>query len=167
LTNSLAATDVTAVHAGYRRYRKDLLAAGVQLYEVKPVASGNDAARRKQLFGSSKASLHAKTFVIDSQRVFIGSMNFDPRSVYLNTEIGVLCDSEALAGQIIDYVEPQLDKIAWRLELRTDATGNLRIVWIDTTPDGTAVELGTEPDASFLRRAGVWLMGLLPIESQL
>ncbi|MEA3091787.1 MAG: cardiolipin synthase [Caballeronia sp.] len=167
LTNSLVATDVAAVHAGYRRYREDLLAAGVQLYEFKPVASGRDAVRKRQFFGSSKASLHAKTFVFDRHRVFIGSMNLDPRSVYLNTEIGVLCDSEAIAGQVIGYVEPQLDKIAWRLELRTDANGTRRTVWIDTAADGTVAELDTEPDASFLRRAGVWFMGLLPIESQL
>jgi putative cardiolipin synthase len=105
--------------------------------------------------------------VFDRHRVFIGSMNLDPRSVYLNTEIGVLCDSEAIAGQVIGYVEPQLDKIAWRLELRTDANGTRRTVWIDTAADGTVAELDTEPDASFLRRAGVWFMGLLPIESQL
>jgi putative cardiolipin synthase len=167
LTNSLAATDVSAVHAGYRRYRKDLLAAGVELYEFKPVASGKDATKKKQFAGSSKASLHAKTFVFDRQRVFIGSMNLDQRSAYLNTEIGVLCESEAIATEVVGYVEPRLNQIAWRLELRTDANGSRKIVWIDTAADGTLTELDTEPDTSFLRRTGVWFMGLLPIESQL
>ncbi|WP_062607987.1 phospholipase D family protein [Caballeronia calidae] len=167
LTNSLAATDVSSVHAGYQRYRKDLLAAGVQLYEFKPIRSSKDAAGKKQLFGSSKASLHAKTFVFDRQQVFIGSMNLDPRSAYLNTEIGVLCDNEAIASQVVSYIEPQLDQNAWRLELRTDANGSRRIIWIDTAADGTVTELDTEPQASFLRRTGVWFMGLLPIESQL
>ncbi|MDP9649829.1 phospholipase D-like domain-containing protein [Paraburkholderia caledonica] len=167
LTNSLAATDVAAVHAGYRRYREDLLAAGVQLYEFKPVAAGVDAANKKQFFGSSKASLHAKTFVFDRERVFIGSMNLDPRSVHLNTEIGVLCDSAAIANQVIGYVEPRLNQIAWQLVLRTDANGSRKIVWIDTAADGTVRELDTEPDTTVLRRTGVWFMGLLPIESQL
>jgi putative cardiolipin synthase len=167
LTNSLAATDVAAVHAGYRRYREDLLAEGVQLYEFKPVAAGADAANKKQFFGSSKASLHAKTFVFDRERVFVGSMNLDPRSVNLNTEIGVLCDSAAIANQVIGYVEPRLNQIAWQLGLRTDANGSRKIVWIDTAADGTVRELDTEPETTVLRRTGVWFMGLLPIESQL
>ncbi|MFP4894986.1 phospholipase D family protein [Paraburkholderia sp. EG304] len=167
LTNSLAATDVSAVHAGYQRYRKDLLAAGVHLYELKPVASASSESSKKKFFGSSKASLHAKTYVLDRQRVFIGSMNLDPRSSNLNTEIGVLCDSEAIAGQVIDGVEPRLDQIAWRLDLRAGANGSSHIVWIDTAGDGTVTELNTEPDVSFMRRAGVWFLELLPIESQL
>ncbi|SIT41640.1 conserved exported hypothetical protein [Paraburkholderia piptadeniae] len=166
LTNSLAATDVVAVNAGYQHYREDLLAAGVRLYELKPVGSANVKAQRK-FFGSSKASLHAKTYVFDRQRVFIGSMNLDPRSSNLNTEIGVLCDSPAIAGQVIDDVEPHLDVIAWRVVHRTDATGKSRIVWIDTAENGTVTELGSEPDVSFMRRASVWFLGLLPIESQL
>jgi len=167
LTNSLAATDVAAVHAGYQRYRKDLLAAGVHLYELKPVASASSESHKKQFFGSSKASLHAKTYVFDRQRIFIGSMNLDPRSSHLNTEIGVLCDSEAIAGQVLDDVEPQLDQTAWRLDLRAEPNGSSRIVWIDTAGDGTVTELDTEPDVSFMRRAGAWFLGLLPIESQL
>ncbi|HEY3598672.1 MAG TPA: phospholipase D family protein [Paraburkholderia sp.] len=167
LTNSLAATDVSAVHAGYARYRKDLLAAGVRLYELKPVATAGDGAKKKSTFGSSKASLHAKTYVFDRKSIFIGSMNLDPRSIELNTEIGVYCESEAAAAQVVDGVEPNLDRMAWRLEQRTDANGASRIVWIDTDASGTTTELDTEPDVSALRRAGIWFLGLLPIESQL
>ena len=166
LTNSLAATDVVAVNAGYQHYREDLLAAGVRLYELKPVGSTSVKAQRK-FFGSSRASLHAKTYVFDRQRVFIGSMNLDPRSGNLNTEIGVLCDSPAIAGQVIDDLEPHLDQVAWRVEQRTDASGKNRIVWIDTAEDGTSKELDSEPDASFTRRVSVWFLGLLPIESEL
>jgi cardiolipin synthase C len=166
LTNSLAATDVVAVNAGYQHYREDLLAAGVHLYELKPVGSSKVKAQRK-FFGSSKSSLHAKTYVFDRQSVFIGSMNLDPRSGKLNTEIGVLCNSPAIAGQVIDDVEPHLDVVAWRVEQRTDANGKTRIVWIDTAEDGTVKELDSEPDVSFMRRASIWFLGLLPIESQL
>ncbi|NIF76041.1 phospholipase D family protein [Paraburkholderia sp. Cy-641] len=166
LTNSLAATDVVAVNAGYQHYREDLLAAGVHLYELKPVGSSKVKAQRR-FFGSSRASLHAKTYVFDRQTVFIGSMNLDPRSNRLNTEIGVLCNSPAIAGQVVDDVEPNLDTVAWRVEQRTDANGKSRIVWIDTAEDGTVTTLDSEPDVSFARRASVWFMGLLPIESEL
>ena len=157
---------VAAVNAGYQHYRKDLLEAGVRLYELKPVGSANVKAQR-EFFGSSKASLHAKTYVFDRQSVFIGSMNLDPRSSKLNTEIGVLCDSPVIAGQVIDDVEPHLDQIAWRVELRTDANGRSRIVWIETADNGTSTEYDSEPDVSFTRRISVWFLGLLPIESQL
>jgi putative cardiolipin synthase len=190
LTNSLAATDVAAVHAGYQRYRKDLLDAGVHLYELKPAVdkdadeSGDQAAdeknagkrdekrdekraeTKKSILGSSKASLHAKTYVFDRTSIFIGSMNLDPRSITLNTEIGVYCESAPLAAQVADGVEPKLDQIAWRLEMRTNANGTSRIVWIDTAPDGKVSELD-EPGVSSMKRIGIWFLGLLPIESQL
>ncbi|MBP0593921.1 phospholipase D family protein, partial [Paraburkholderia sp. LEh10] len=166
LTNSLAATDVAAVNAGYQDYRQDLLAAGVRLYELKPVGAPG-VKTQKKLFGSSKASLHAKTYVFDRQSIFIGSMNLDPRSSKLNTEIGVLCDSPAIAGQVIDGVEPKLDLIAWRVEQRTDTNGKSRIVWVDTEGNGTVTEYDSEPDVSFMRRASIWFLGLLPIESEL
>ncbi|MFM0741819.1 phospholipase D family protein [Paraburkholderia xenovorans] len=166
LTNSLAATDVAAVHAGYQRYRQDLLDAGVHLYELKPASDEDTSLKKKSLLGSSKASLHAKTYVFDRSSVFIGSMNLDPRSITLNTEIGVYCESAPLAAQVADGLEPQLDQIAWRLENRTDANGKTRIVWIDTAPDGTTRELD-EPGVSSMKRIGIWFLGLLPIESQL
>jgi putative cardiolipin synthase len=166
LTNSLAATDVSAVHAGYQRYRKALLDAGVHLYELKPVASEKSRGKKKSLLGSSKASLHAKTYVFDQSSIFIGSMNLDPRSISLNTEIGVYCESPALAAQVVNGLEPRLDQIAWRLEERPDANGKTRIVWIDTTATGTETELD-EPGVSALKRVGIWFLGLLPIESQL
>ncbi|AET94298.1 phospholipase D/transphosphatidylase (plasmid) [Burkholderia sp. YI23] len=170
LTNSLAATDVAAVHAGYQRYRKAMLEAGVKLYELKPVASTDkdkDKTAKKSTFGSSKASLHAKTYVFDRKRIFIGSMNLDPRSVELNTEIGVYCESEAAASQVADGIGSNIDRIAWRVELRDDGNGGTRMVWIDTNAQGDTTVLDKEPDVSGLKRAGIWMLGLLPIESQL
>jgi putative cardiolipin synthase len=166
LTNSLAATDVAAVHAGYQRYRKDLLEAGVHLYELKPAASEDPRQKKKTMLGSSKASLHAKTYVFDKSGIFIGSMNLDPRSITLNTEIGLFCESDALASEVVNGVEPKLDQIAWRLEERANANGTVRIVWIDTNADGTQTE-GDEPGVSGLKRVGIWFLGLLPIESEL
>ncbi|WP_429301058.1 phospholipase D family protein [Paraburkholderia sp. GAS199] len=172
LTNSLAATDVAAVHAGYQRYRQDLLDAGVRLYELKPTQDKDDDGdhdgekKKKSILGSSKASLHAKTYVFDRSSIFIGSMNLDPRSITLNTEIGVYCESAPLAAKVVDGLEPKLDQIAWRLENRTDANGRTRIVWIDTAPNGKISELD-EPGVSGMKRVGIWFLGLLPVESQL
>ena len=118
------------------------------------------------MLGSSKASLHAKTYVFDKSSIFIGSMNLDPRSITLNTEIGVYCQSDALASEVVYGLVPKLDLIAWRLEERTDANGTKRIVWIDTDASGKETELD-EPDVSGLKRVGIWFLGLLPIESEL
>jgi putative cardiolipin synthase len=98
LTNSLAATDVAPVHAGYAKYREELLRKSVHLYELKPSAEEKD--RDKRGGGSSDASLHAKTVAVDRSRIFVGSFNFDPRSARLNTEMGVVLDSAALAKRL-------------------------------------------------------------------
>jgi putative cardiolipin synthase len=97
VTNSLAANDVAAVHGGYMGYRVPLLKAGVQLYELKAHGQLDTS-----LFGSSGASLHTKAFVVDDRRGFVGSFNLDPRSAYLNTEMGVLFDDPVLGAQLRD-----------------------------------------------------------------
>ncbi|HSQ71873.1 MAG TPA: phospholipase D family protein, partial [Rubrivivax sp.] len=167
LTNSLAATDVGAVHAGYKQYREALVEAGVRLYELRPEAIEYGRSKRSnRQIGGSRASLHAKTFVFDRRAVFIGSLNLDPRSVQLNTEIGVVCENEAMAGAMANALESGLDKVAWRVERITDADGQARLVWTETTAAGT-VQHRDEPEVSAWRQLGVWFLGLLPIESQL
>ena len=167
LTNSLAASDVGAVHAGYKRYREPLLEAGVRIYELKPdaIEYGRTKGKNRQISGS-RASLHAKTFMLDRRAVFIGSLNLDPRSVQLNTEIGVVCESETMAGQMASGIEGNLDKVAWRVERVVDADGKAHLVWTETTASG-AVQHTAEPEVSVWRQLGVWFLGLLPIESQL
>ncbi|MXN75231.1 phospholipase D family protein [Burkholderia sp. 4701] len=165
LTNSLASTDVAAVHAGYRRYRRDLVDAGVRLYERRP--SGDQSIAKRVVFGSSRASLHAKTYVFDRKGIFIGSMNLDPRSLKLNTEIGVYCESPEIAADVATDLESRLDAIAWRVVARTDPAGHGQLKWIQTNADGTTTELDAEPEVSASRRMQIWFLGLLPIESQL
>lgn len=165
LTNSLASNDVYAVHAGYRRYREALVEAGVHLYELRPDDTKERATDRK-LLGSSRASLHAKTFIFDRKGVFIGSMNLDPRSVRLNTEIGLLCVSPTLAEEVGGGLEKGLDRIAWRVVREKDASGDAHLVWIETRPEGIR-RYTEEPMVSTSRRLAVWFVGLLPIESQL
>jgi len=85
----------------------------------------------------------------------------------LNTEIGVYCESQSAAQQVTDRVESNLNRIAWRLELRSDRNGTSHIVWVETAADGTVTVSDSEPEVSALRNIGIWFLGILPIESQL
>lgn len=163
LTNSLAATDVPVVHAGYKRYREELLEGGVELYELKPSGVALEAKREAGTFGSSGASLHAKTFVYDRRRLFVGSLNLDPRSVDLNTELGVVVDSEALAAEVAGSLELATSPAhSWRVSL--DEDGDL--LW-ESSEGGVSVRRHSEPDTSAWQRFKTWCLGWLPIESQI
>lgn len=159
LTNSLAANDVAAVHSGYKRYREELLRSGVKLYELK--AQGK--VDRAGVFGSSGASLHTKAFVVDDRRGFVGSFNLDPRSVYLNTEMGVIFDDPEIGRRLVEeylhLADP--DQSYW---VFLDGEGHLR--WLDRDAEPPTV-LDTEPGTGWGMRSMVWLLGWLPIESQL
>lgn len=159
ITNSLAATDVLAVHAGYQRYRKTLLAAGVHIYEVK-AQSGVRASSWK---GSSKSSLHAKSFIFDKRDLFVGSFNFDPRSASLNTELGLLISQPQLSRRITQDLTEKLKYYAYRLALKDDKP-NASIIWWD---DVKQHSLSVEPDAGIWRTFVASVLGFLPIESQL
>ncbi len=157
LTNSLAATDVLAVHSGYAPYRKPLLEAGVGLFELK----ARDE-RDSSLFGSSGASLHTKAFTVDGESGFIGSFNIDPRSISLNTEMGVLFHDADATAALERLIHGKTDgSQSYRVRLRD---GSLRWEDASTRP---SVELDEEPDTGFWQRAVVKLLGWLPIESQL
>jgi putative cardiolipin synthase len=166
LTNSLASSDVGIVHAGYSKYRRDLLRAGVELYEMNKKMTRKERKAKKGKYGSSKASLHAKSFVFDRKQVFIGSLNLDPRAVLYNTEIGVVLTSSEMANEMGNWVDENIDQIAFRLELKKDKDGLERIYWHGLENDQPRL-FDTEPYASFWRRFGVGFMSLLPIESQL
>ena len=164
LTNSLAATDVIAVHAGYKKYRKQLVACNINLHELKPTAQPTLSKTNKLIEGSRHASLHAKYMIVDRRTVFIGSANIDPRSKNLNTEIGIMVESKELASQAIDLFEKSTStENSYKLQL--DARNN-KLVWL-TNEDGAEIRYLHEPKASLLRKTGVFLMGLLPIESLL
>ncbi len=167
LTNSLAATDVAAVHAGYQHYRKEMLRAGVELYENKPTGGwGPRAGRLRRILkgglrGSRRASLHAKTFTFDERLIFVGSMNLDPRSIRLNTEIGILVDCPELATLFTRLILRDLEGNAYRLELVGD-----HIEWV-TTENGKPVRFTSEPQTSGWQRFTVGVVSLLPLEGQL
>jgi putative cardiolipin synthase len=210
LTNSLAATDVAMVHAGYARYRRQLLKAGVRLWEMKGEASRHPAGRGGALAGllrgslgrlrrdasagagqgtepgaglggvrrrwresrrrkrasargtvlrSSRSSLHAKTFTSDGERLFVGSFNFDPRSMHLNTELGFLMDSPTLALRLQQVFSAPLRHSAYELRLGPDGA----LQWLEEGEAGTLVH-AHEPETGRLLRAKVVFWGLMPIE---
>jgi putative cardiolipin synthase len=167
VTNSLASTDVPVVHAGYAKYRKDLLRTGVELYEMRSEGNKKRQRTRSGFSGSSKASLHSKAFIFDRENIFIGSLNLDPRSVHENTEIGVVLDSPALATQIVPLIDEAIQQRAYRLELRTDEQGSDRIVWHEEREGESVKTYHVDPDTRLWQRFVVGLVGLLPVESQL
>jgi putative cardiolipin synthase len=156
LTNSLAATDVSSVHAGYSKSREPLLRAGVHLFELKPEASFIKK-HAKEIGSSAKAGLHAKTYAVDRRAIFVGSFNLDPRSSKLNTEMGLVIDSTALAGKLAEAIDQAFPDIAYRVTL--DGGGHLQ--WEDGT---SGPKLTTEPETSWFRRMGVRIESWLPIE---
>ncbi len=162
LTNSLAATDVAAVHSGYARYRESLLEGGVCLYELKSAVAPNEQDKRIRL-GSSRASLHTKAAIIDRRRIFVGSFNIDPRSAQLNCEMGVWIDNAQLAGQMLGIFDGASTP-EHSFSVTLDEQG--RRCWTERIA-GREVRHYKDPYASWMRRAITWLLGLLPIESQL
>lgn len=161
LTNSLAATDVIAVHAGYKKYRKQLLKAGIELFELKPSAREKRSKTKKLIAGSSTASLHAKYMVVDRRYVFIGSANLDPRSQLLNTEIGIMIDSTELARQAGELFEKTISREnSYRLCL------DKKLTWLGLK-DGAEIIYTSEPKAGYFRRLSVLLLSMLPFESLL
>jgi cardiolipin synthase C len=139
LTNSLAATDEPIVHLGYRKYRGALLREGVALYEWSP--AGGTRVLRELFSGGTVLRLHAKAAIIDRELVYLGSMNFDPRSRDLNTEFGLLIHSPALAEALHAQLQRLIDEGAYRLQLQPDGS-TLR--WVQ--PDGRMVAGEEEPD---------------------
>lgn len=157
LTNSLAATDVVAVHGAYASYRKRLLEQGIRLFELRPELMPAGVS----LFGSKGASLHTKAFTVDRHTGFIGSFNFDPRSASLNTEMGVVVVDDGLVAEMREiFAQETTPYCAFRLGLDQG-----RVCW-DAGPqrDGHLLQ---EPVAGLGRRFTAALIRLLPIESQL
>lgn len=175
LTNSFAATDVSPVHAGYSTHRLALVAAGIELYELKPSANAELANRGKAARGSrsrswlssSRASLHAKNYIVDRRLVFIGSLNMDPRSAKLNTEMGIVLDSPALAERMIKTTEDGLLDMAYRVGMQTDGDGgNPRLTWT-TREKGQLTVYDSEPGMGPLQHLGIGVLRVLPIKEEL
>lgn len=161
LTNSAASTDEPPAQAGYDNTRKALLQAGVDLYELRQ--NSNMKRKWSLLTGKSTAALHAKGIVFDRQSAWIGSFNLDPRSIGLNTEVGVMIDSPEIAAQVADFMEGTMSPgSAYRVTL--DEKSNL--LWT-TEIDGKEVRYHSDPAIGLWRRVEIGTLRLLPIQNEL
>lgn len=171
LTNSLAATDVKMVHSSYQKYREALLAGGVELYEFKPDSKNDeydsDDYNQKYeddydingMLPDSNASLHAKAFTVDDKYLFVGSPNLDPRSAMLNTELGIVFESERLAKAVNTAFEQNKDVVNYRLALTDDG----KIEW-HALEDGKQVTYYHEPAAKMTDKMLVDISSMLPLD---
>lgn len=159
VTNSLASTNHVAVHSGYSRYRLPMLEAGAELYEIRV-----DPESLETEWGHSPemVTLHSKVAVIDRETIFVGSLNFDPRSIVINSEMGLFIDSAAAGAQFSRVVMAGLPDVAYKLAL--DPDGELE--WLYTGA-GQHETLHREPGTSWGRRFKAGFYRLLPIEDQL
>ena len=152
MTNSLGATDEPLVHVGYSAYRLAMLDLGVDLYEIS--GSRVKRNRRENLFGASLGRLHAKLAVIDKRWLFVGSMNLDPRSATINTELGVVIDSPQLAREMLRIID--IDRLQSAYRLRKTTTGQC-CEWLGYDDD-TEMLLTEEPDSSLWQRVKLWML---------
>ena len=159
LTNALDTTDVLLVHSGYTKYRRALLRPGVNLFELKLRGTATEKEDQLKPFGLSGASLHAKTFAVDGDRVFIGSFNFDPRSAMLNSEMGFLINSDTMAAQLHELFDRHLAQVSYQPQLTPEG----RMVWIEEREGGRRI-YQQEPGASLFQQASLTLIGRMPIE---
>jgi putative cardiolipin synthase len=143
LTNSLASHDVPAVNSHYKGWRRPLLEAGVTLHEIRhdaaiqPLVADTPPVRAKFM------GLHSKAMVMDRERCFVGSMNFDPRSAAINTEMGVLIDSPAVCGALAKLIDrDRAPANAWRVEVDGE-----RLKWVNDRETVT-----TQPARSWWQR---------------
>ena len=162
VTNSLAATDESLVHLGYRRYRPELVRLGVELYELSPKRV--EQTQRFGIFGSASGRLHGKSAVVDGKLVFIGSLNFDPRSDLHNTELGLFIHSPQIAAQLTSLVGFITMDAAYRVRLGPRGD----VEWVSPSEDGGPdVVQHTEPETDFGSRLKLELLAPLVPESLL
>ena len=161
LTNSLAATDEPLVHTGYRRYRPQMLALDVELHELSPLRVNRSL--RLGRFGASIGRLHAKSAVIDGERLFIGSMNFDPRSDRHNTELGLFVESPQLAQQALKLIDTIRQQGTYRVRFAADGS---TLQWVVTGRAGEEI-LVEEPEADPWTRILLEIFSLLAPEDLL
>ncbi|WP_020396590.1 phospholipase D family protein [Thiolinea disciformis] len=170
VTNSYAANDVPVVHAGYINYRKRLLKLGVNIYEV---ISKNERQKRRffkkhqpnkqhawSLLGSKRASLHAKAFIVDREKVFVGSFNLDPRSMIHNTEMGIVFENPTYAAQTVQNLQGYVEDRAYKVQLDEQD----RLIWQRQNADGSEQVLRHEPDMSLIQKIFIRAIALLPVE---
>ena len=158
VTNSLASNNHLPVHSGYAKYRKDVIRAGAELYEIRANA-GRELSNRDD--DPDSLTLHTKLLLIDRRYLFVGSLNLDPRSVEINAEMGILIDSPEFTGGMAVAVEERLAAAAYRLVENTQG----KLEW-HARIDGEQIIETKEPLSSWWLRFKAWFMKIVP-DSQL
>jgi putative cardiolipin synthase len=158
LTNSLGSTNHPIVHSAYKKHRKRVIELGVQLFEMR-----YDAAAREDYdtppVESKAFGLHAKAIIVDRQFVYVGSLNLDPRSIYLNTEFGLIIESPDFAEAVANEFETGLlPENSWQVQLDDKD----RLIWIS----GDKI-IRKEPARSFWQRFQSGFFGLFDLDNQL
>ena len=169
LTNSLMSATVLSAQAGYMRYRERMLDDGIELYEVRSqLGSSRGSGQSAAMDSYGTYSLHAKLFVFDRKKLYIGSMNFDQRSMHLSTEIGLIIDSEELARQTAERFEAIVNPInSYQVELRaTEPGAKPGLLW-HTEENGHPVDYMAEPAQDAWKRFEVEMTALFPIDGEL
>ncbi|MFA3920173.1 phospholipase D family protein [Ruegeria hyattellae] len=161
VTNSLASNDVAPVYAHYAKKRRALLRGGVELYELRPDAY--QVHQRGINWANSRSGLHSKAFAIDDRYLFVGSFNWDPRSVNINTEMGILIDAPTLTTQTMGALDEALPAYTYSVTL--EDAGQLK--WRTRNEDGTISEYDAEPTGSTWNHIVSGFLSILPIGSQL
>jgi cardiolipin synthase C len=158
ITNSLASTNHAVVHGGYAPHRRALLEAGVKLHEARP-----DSVVSRFTDAPLRLTLHAKATIIDRRLALIGSLNLDPRSTELNSEMGIFIDSPAIAGRLVDAIDAKLPLHTY--SVRLDGAG--RFAW-EAGAGAERQVWHSDPGASLWRRFVARLVAVLPlVENQL
>jgi putative cardiolipin synthase len=158
LTNSLGSTNHPIVHSAYKKHRKKVIELGVKLFEMR-----YDAAARKEYdtppVQSRAFGLHAKAIIIDRRFVYVGSLNLDPRSIYLNTEFGLIIESPKFADAVAKEFEASLvPENSWQVLL----DDRNRLIW----KSGDKV-IRREPARTFWQRFQSSFFGLFDLDDQL
>jgi putative cardiolipin synthase len=158
LTNSIGSNNHLTAHAAYRRHVRTLVEMGVEVHEVR------DDAEDRELYIEAPVEdktlcLHAKVLLFDDDLAYVGSSNLDPRSLKINTEMGLLIDSPALNAELRQALEPDFSlRNAWHVKLGDDGG----LVWVSDD-----VVLDHQPEPSYMRRIEDWFLSLLPMEDEL
>ncbi|MDP9045009.1 MAG: phospholipase D family protein [Pseudomonadota bacterium] len=162
VTNSLAVSDEPLVSVGTERHQIALLRRGAELYELSSNRLKLDHTLQS-LFGSTTGRLHAKMSFIDHRYTLVGSMNLDPRSAQINTEVGVRIDSPEFAAMVRTGLKFDSYNGVYEVKLQPSGTG---VYWVAADPEHPE-QLEVDPDTSLLQRIRLLLLSFFIPESQL
>jgi cardiolipin synthase C len=168
LSNSLESAPTLSAQSGYNKFRIRLLESGAQLYEVRALLSGTrGSGQTRAISRYGTYGLHAKLYVMDRRRLYIGSMNYDQRSWRINTEVGLLIENQELAEEVGRRFEAMVSPdAAYRVLLDSGSEGRQHLRWT-TEIDHRQVAFTREPSRGFWQRTKVKLLELVPIEREL